>query len=398
MSDPNDTAREGGADAVRAEFDNIVSMGPVPRGFVFQGDEVVAPSPMLIKDLMPYSGLVFIGGQSGAGKSFIATDLAVGLATATPFFGRNVRERVGVVLIAAEGRGMIAARVEAARLQRAPAIKRLPISWTADVPELMTPEQIKKFGVQLRLVSQRFEKEFGVRLGVVIIDTVVATFDMEDEDNNSEAARTIRKMRELGRSCGATVVPVHHYGKSVTTGLRGGSSWRGGADYILSVLADRDDTTGDVKNRRLAIAKARDGEEGPIAPFALRFVQLDIDDQGLPFGTCVIEPSLGISARADVLARGRKPDRSMQAFQDAFTEVIDKRGVSFTVKDGGPTVKAANVQDVRREFNRRYATGEDEVGKQTEAGRKAFKRVLERLARQFPTEARDGIEWIWASK
>jgi hypothetical protein len=57
---------------------------------------------------------------------------------------------------------------------------------------------------------------------------------------------------------------------------------------VLSVLADRDDATGEAKNRRLALTKARDGIEGPIAPFSLRFVPLGQDDDGASFGTCAV--------------------------------------------------------------------------------------------------------------
>src|SRR5208337_5237287 len=84
--------------------------------------------------------------------------------------------------------------------------------------------------------------------------------------------------------------PVHHYGKSDAAGLRGGSLWRGGADVVLSVIADRNELTGKVAGRELALAKARDGFEGPIAPFTLRRHDLGTDDDGELFGTLIVEP------------------------------------------------------------------------------------------------------------
>jgi AAA domain len=400
MNDPNDTLIEGGPGAVRSEFDNIVAMARRPKGFVFHGDEAAAAPPMLVKGILPVSGIAFIGGQSGAGKTFIAVDLAVALASGSSlFFGHKICERVGVVLIAAEGRGMLASRIEAACRHRGIAEKHLPIAWTAEVPELKKPDLIKKFVAGLGVAGQQFRKDHDVRLGVVIIDTVVATFNLDDEDNNSEAARAIRTMREMGNACGALIMPVHHYGKSVTTGLRGGSSWRGGADVIVSVLADRDDTTGDVKNRRVAVAKARDGEEGPIAGFALKWMNLGLDVEGAPFGACFVEPALGsgVGTRAAEAVRSKRMDRSEQVFRDAFTEVCDSRGADFSVRGDGPTVRAVRVQDLRAEFDHRYATGEGDPVKLAEASRRAFRRVLERLARQFSTETRGAVEWIWSA-
>jgi hypothetical protein len=395
MSDPNDTARKGGPEAVRAEYDNVVALGSL-KGFIFQGSGAISPPPMLIKDLLPLEGLAFIGGQSGAGKTFVGVDCALSLATGTDFFGRSVKERCGVVIIAAEGRGMIAARIEAARRHRAPHLETLPLAWAAEIPELMADADIKKYGAQLACVGKEFEKKYHLRLGAVIIDTVVSTFDLDDEDHNSEAARTIRKMRALGKACGALIVPVHHYGKTVATGLRGGSSWRAGADVVISVLADRDDTTGDVKNRRLAVAKARDGIEGPIAPFTLPWVRLGIDDDGEPFGSCVVEPVLGRSPIPERMASTTKVNRAVRTFREAFAEAVDASGAEIVVMGNGPRVRAARVQDVRTQFDRRYATGETETGQRSEAARKAFKRALESLAAQFATETQNGVEWIWA--
>lgn len=62
---------------------------------------------------------------------------------------------------------------------------------------------------------------------------------------------------------------------------------------MLSVIADRKETTGEVTSRELALAKARDGVEGPIGPFELKSVQLGIDGAGEPFNTCIVVPHKG---------------------------------------------------------------------------------------------------------
>jgi RecA-family ATPase len=60
-----------------------------------------------VKGLIPPGDVAFIGGQSGAGKTFIAIYLAVSLASGRAFFGRRVKERVGVAILAAEGAATI---------------------------------------------------------------------------------------------------------------------------------------------------------------------------------------------------------------------------------------------------------------------------------------------------
>jgi AAA domain-containing protein len=397
--DPNDTALIGGSEAVRAEFDtisdsNVVSLRKA-KGFIFQGDAPLLPPPMLVKGLLPFDGLAFIGGQSGAGKTFVAVDLAVSLTTQTAFFDRKVGERVGVVIVAGEGRGMLAARVEAARRHRASHENKIPLAWEEGVPELMTDADIKKFAARLSIVGQKFRDCHGVRLGAVIIDTVVSTFDLDDEDHNSEVARTIRKMRELGKSCSALIIPVHHYGKNAATGLRGGSSWRAGADAVISVLADRDDTTGQVKNHRLALAKARDGIEGPIAPFGLCWVELGVDEDGESFGTCVVEPSFGQSQVSLVATKKVREGAAVKTFREALVETLDTSGSQIRVLHDGPLVRAARVSDVRALFNRRYVTGEEDHAKRIDAVRMAFGRGLKGLLGELGRQTIGDVEWLW---
>jgi len=395
--DPNATAIADGPQAVRREFDSG-STNSTPD-FTFAGDVEIEPPRMLVKHTLPYEGVAFIGGQSGAAKTFVVVDLALSLSTGIPFFGRAVKERVGVVMVVAEGQSMIAARIEAARQAKSPATLRPPIAWITNLPSLKKDAGIKNFARQLRAVDRRFQSEFRVRLGAVIIDTVAATFDLDDEDDNSEVARTIRKMRLLGNAIGALIIPIHHYGKAATTGLRGGSGWRAGADVVISVLADRDGLTGKVKAlRELAVAKSRDGIEGPIAPFTLRFITLGVDEDGEAFGSCVVDPVLGRAAQvAARAAHAPMESRALRTFRDAFATVASRSTTAIEVAGTEETARAVRVQDVKQEFNRRYATGEGTPRQQADAARKAFKRILEKLPSEFATQNRDNEEWIWAT-
>jgi hypothetical protein len=389
FQDSNKILVKHGAQALRATIDD-----PLPE-FIFDGDAEITAPVYLIKGLLPPDGVAFLGCQSGAGKTFVATNLTVCLASGEPFFGRAVKERVGVVIVAAEGQGAIAARVEVARRhitkESAP-----PIAWLARIPPLQSDFDVDAFASRLAAAGRHFKTTFGVRLGVVIIDTVAATFDLEDEDDNSEAARTIRKMRLLGEKINALVIPIHHYGKATTTGLRGASGWRAGADVVLSLLAERNETTGEVSNRQLAIAKSRDGIEGPIAPFDLKFTALGLDDDGEPFGSCVVEPQLDkmLLPQANGSKIVREP-RTLRVFREAFTEAIDGLGQPIRVHGDGPEVRAVRIDHLRAQFDRRYATGETDTAKRDDATRKAFRRTLERVAAQFPTSVQSGEEWIW---
>jgi hypothetical protein len=353
---------------------------PIPSSnFVFDGDATIDPPKMLVKKLLPASGVAFIGGQSGAGKTFVAIALGVALAAGTQFFQYKVLEQVGVAYIAAEGAGMFAARVAAAKL--AAGVKEpLPFAWTDNVPALQTQEGLATFIEQLEALRQEMFQRCGVRLGAVLIDTVAACFSLKDENANAEVSSVCRLMRQIGQSVGAVVIPIHHYGKDAGTGLRGASAWRGAADVVVSVTADIDPLSGAVSNRGIAIAKARDEEQGPIAPFLLERVKLGTDEHGDDFYSCIVKRDLlrGIQQLA-----ARNAPKGVRVFSDACRIAFGENGEEVQLGKGNPTIRAVELKHVRGKFCSMYVTGENDPKKAQETTGRAWRRVLEKLPAEY---------------
>lgn len=363
-------------------------------GFTFDGDAPPEPPHYLVKNLLPAEGVAMLGGQSGAGKTFTVVNLAISLGTGEPFFGRRVVERVGTLILAAEGAGTLAARVEAAKAIL-PNGDRLPIAWMSAVPNLTDPEEVKALQPKIRAIDARMREQFGIRLGLIAIDTMAAAFAMKDENDAAEAQQVLRHMRMLGEPIGALVLPIHHYGKTEETGLRGSSAYRGGADAVLSILADRNQVTGEVTTRSLNLAKSRWAEEGPIAAFVLRFVQLGTDDDGDAYGACVVEPKLDEPPPSSRKAPQKDP-LPIVALKGAFDEVLMIHGRDVQVRGAGETVRAITVEELRPEFRRRYATAETDGDKAAATIRQALKRALSACPKHgFKTAAWNGEEWLW---
>ena len=312
---------------------------------------------MLIDGVMPLQGLPFIGGQSSAGKTFIAVMLACCAATGKSFMGREVKKRVGSVIVAAEGRMMLAARIDAA-LKTLNVIEPIPVSWIKQVPDFSHAESVKDFIANLRAVSAHYQETFGVLLGLVFVDTVSASFDIKEEADNAEAARVCKIMRYIADATGVVIVPIHHYGKNVGVGLRGASAWRANADFVLSVMADIDPATGHVTNRQLAIAKDRDGAQGPLTPFELVRVDLGVVD-GKAWGSLATQWS-----------------DHLRIFRQALSTALINHGKNVRPYLDGPEVKAVTEDEVREEFNRIAQVDIPTPDKRQEALRKQFSRKL----------------------
>ena len=397
--------RDGMSSQARAEALSPAEAADVTKWSFLSGQQPTAPR-MLVDDMLPYRGIAFLGGQSGAGKTFIVCDLALSLASSQPFFGHEVNERVGVAILSKEGTGNLANRLIAGAQTRGLDLKNLPIAWRGDFPPIATPMDIQRVTEALASLSEAIQAQWKARCGVVIFDTVAASFAIDDENSNSEIAKISRQLREVEEKLDGLVIPIHHYGKSSTAGLRGGSLWKGTADVVLSTTCDKDETTGDTKNRQLSIAKARDGKEGPIAKFDLEFRELGRDDKGRPFGAMIVRPDF--NAAANGTEKKKRPvSVNRQRFIDAFNEAI-LAPQEITVHGDGPKVKAVKAERVRDQFYKRHVTGQtglmdEDAGdikkskrRVTDAKRKAWERQLEDLPLGFHTWTHnDGTEWIW---
>jgi hypothetical protein len=362
----------------------------ISEKYVFLGDIPPTAPKELIKGLIPADGVAVTGGQSTAGKTFIQNYKAVCLATGKPYFGRRIVEKVGTVIIAAEGRIIMPNRFGAV-CKKLEITDPLPILWPKAVPDFMDTDGLKLFISELKEIDKYFRGEFGVRLGMTVIDTVAACFAMKDEDDNSEATKVCNIMRGIYEETGSLMAPTQHYGKNADSGLRGASAWRGSADIVEGVLADIHPLTGKTDNRQLTCTKSRDGEQGAIAPFNLEFVELGLNEESEPFGSCCVVPKLDEAVNdATPMSKGKR------AVRDAITEALDTRGEFIVPRAGMDPVKAARVTDVREEFDQRYVVDEKDPAKAANAKRMAFRRNIDLLSpSEFGAGSAEGTDWIW---
>jgi hypothetical protein len=371
--EPNDTKRAG------------------LRNFTFLGDDTPAPQKMLIEGVMPLEGLPFIGGQSSAGKTFVAILIAACAASGKTLFGHTVNERVGSVIVAAEGKAMLRARIAAA-MKELGIEENAPIAWVKQVPDFNRSEGQQAFIQELRALDNHFRDQFGVRLGLVFVDTVSASFDIKEEADNAEAARVCKVMRRIGDAISALVVPIHHYGKNAAVGLRGASAWRANADFVLSVMADIDPQTGNVTNRQLAVAKDRDGAQGALTPFTLKPVELGLDDSGRPWGSMVAVAAEGTAKPASDWPQ------ALGVFRQALQTTLATDAHEARPFPDGPEVRVTFLNLVRDEFAKITHVDSDTEAGRKEALRKQFTRKLTDAQNKKLVGVRtrdDGKSLIW---
>jgi hypothetical protein len=333
----------------------------------------------LVKGLLPRDGLAVLAGQSGAGKTFLALELASCLATGSDFFGHRVRERGGSLFLLAEGVGTIAERLEAIRLGKLadePLGEGLPIAWLALPGSLKAPEVQKAITAKIAEVAADMRDRFGIPLNLIVVDTLAAAFASGD-DKNSDGVATAEMavLQKIGEAADALVLAVAHFGKDADTGIRGSSAYTASADAILAVLAEREAATGKVSNRRVAITKSRWHETGWHAGFDLCSIEVGKDEDGEPVLSAYVIPG---EASSEPIKPKRPTSKAVTILLQAYQAVVvDNREMIRPYGSDGPEFVAVLREVLRAEFCRRYPSESDEPAKVAASKRQSFKRAME---------------------
>jgi len=315
-------------------------------GLIWYGDSPPTPPSYLVDEMLPEIGVATVGGQYGAAKTFVAADLSAATMFGGDFAGKAVRRKGGVFWLAAEGESEIETRIQAAVAARGGnAADRQPFARQAgDVPCLADKEALDRLKSLAKQATERLHASFSLELALIVIDTLAAAAGFDDENSAAETQKVMNMLAALAREAKALVLLVDHYGKVIETGVRGSSAKSAANDAILACLGDRDQTTGVMSNRKMAVTKLRAGPVGRVVPF-----DLEKTDDGL---TCVIhwrpdEPE-------PAAEKGKKWPKALIIFKRALDEALDNFGKMTIPRTGMPEVKAVDREAVRTEFFRLY--------------------------------------------
>lgn len=237
------------------------------------------PGQWLVKGLWPRVGVCFVAGPSMAGKSFLSLDLASSVARGDPVFS-NRSVRSGVVYIAAEGANGMRTRIEGLRVEGGGWESYMHL--ISDAPDLGQPNDIESLRQALH-GARNVLNQNGVRLGLVVVDTLSASIPGADENSAKDMSPILADLQLLAKKFEVCVLVVAHVGKDAERGIRGWSGILANADGYVSVGLPDDDGV-----RVATVVKVKDGEAGTKFAFSLEKVLLGKDLDGDPITTCTV--------------------------------------------------------------------------------------------------------------
>src|SRR5262249_42383515 len=204
------------------------------------------PRPLkswLVKRLMSTVGHGLLSGQWGTGKTFLALELASSVMTGQPFVGHLIKRQCGVLFLAAEGSDEVRIRLEALVQEKCGSMPRAPFRWYEIVPVLLQRDAADKLIAMGRQAHESLMAEFGLPLGLIILDTVAASAGYSTpgaENDNAINQALMNVMRVVGQTLSCFVLGVDHFGKQIETGTRGSSAKEASGDLVLACLGERE--------------------------------------------------------------------------------------------------------------------------------------------------------------
>ena len=340
----------------------------------------------LVKGIVGKGQLSVVYGESNCGKTFFMTDLCFHIALGINW--RDCRtERGAVVYVALEGSHGLRNRIAAFRQDR---------MIFGGFPFIVVPSHINMLDPQGNVdvfieVLTEIEGQYG-KVQMVVIDTLSRALAGGDENTSQDMSAVIYHADKIRAAVKTHVCFVHHSGKDKAKGARGHSSLRAAVDTEIEISRDEGADYSTAK-----IVKQRDIEIGPDTYFALRKVQLGVNQFDEPVTSCVVEPLTQGDTAPKAANRGALA-ATEQFVYDSILNALAASGVSRSTGLPGDRVTVTYIQVYEDMLTRGFKDilsgkelTEDEA---TEAIKKATNSARLALAKKGKISSNRRLIWL----
>lgn len=236
-----------------------------------RADVAALPPPTwLVTGMLETNTIAMLYGMWGIGKTFITLDLALAVATGRPWWGQSVKQGP-VLYLLAEGTSGLHARLLAWEQARAQPAEH--IYFIVDQIDLMDAKCVPDLLASVPAPPV-----------LIVVDTLARSVGGGDQDSNTDMSKMVNTVSQLREQTGATVLLVHHPGKT-DTGPRGASAISAACDTVLKL-------TGGGGMLKLQSEKQRNAPSENPWHFTLDVVEVGTRaDNGEPLTSCAVRLS-----------------------------------------------------------------------------------------------------------
>jgi hypothetical protein len=222
------------------------------------------PPEFLVDELIETESLGLIFGDPGCGKSFVAVDLAMSVATGIAFHGRDVKQG-SVFFIAGEGHNGLTRRMTAWA-------KSKGIGSMQDV-QLFKSNRAAQFldarsALEVKHAVAGLAKSYGAP-ALIVIDTLARNFGSGDENSTKDMSDFVASVDDIkAHFPNCTILIVHHTGHAEKQRARGAMALKGALDCEYRLEKANSVIT-------MTNTKMKDAEPPSSMSFQLQSIELD---------------------------------------------------------------------------------------------------------------------------
>ncbi len=200
------------------------STTPIFTLFTRKDIELFPPVEFLVDGLLLRESLAMIYGRESTCKTFLALDLALCVATGTPWKGHAVHPG-RIVYMLSEGRRGLRQRVHAWERANGATPTEERCQFLSTPPQLLSAAQVDAL---LDAISHQVDPPV-----LIVLDTLARCMVGHDENDAAAMGQLIAAVDRLKTKTGATVLIIHHANKD--GGPRGSSALPGAMDTEIEV-------------------------------------------------------------------------------------------------------------------------------------------------------------------
>lgn len=327
-------------------------------------------SRYLVKGLIPREALIVVWGPPKCGKSFWTFDLLMHVALGWDYRGRRV-EAGTCIYVACEGEHGLAARAEAFRQAKI-------AEEGAEPPFYLLTTRLDLIADVDALAADISAQLAGEICLTIVVDTLNRSL-VGSESRDEDMAAYIKAADHLREKFRCAVIIVHHCGINDAR-PRGHTSLSGAADAQISIKRDA------AENVVAELELMKDGPAGAVSVSRLVPVEVDIDEDGEPITSCIIEPlEEGAQKRSNKPRLSPSQGRALQLLGAA----IDKGGEIPPASNHIPTNTRCVNESLWRDYCYKGAISDGAPGSKQKAFKRAALELVaaERVGKWDP--------WVW---
>lgn len=289
--------QRGDKPATQSRFVRLSEMGDRPTAIDW-----------LIKGYLVRDTTAQLFGDPGSGKSFIALDMALSIATGKEWLGRKTKSGP-VFYIAGEGLQGLQRRKEAWLRYNGIEDRSAPF-WLSDgATRLSDPEQLAALIADIDAATAEEGMPY-----LLVIDTVARNFGNGDENSTQDMNAFIAALDTLRQRYRCCILLVHHTGHADKSRARGSIALFGSLDAEYRVEKIGDDTVQMVSTRQ----KDNDDPQ-PLAWTLTRYNLPWADEDGDPLNSAVLVPNDFIPAVKPIKEKmGNQQRQALNALQELY--------------------------------------------------------------------------------